>query len=113
MWQRDQLSRDIATWQKKWDDKKYYSELIFDSATFIKELPHSVEAMFFLPTNCAGDIYDGPKCESYARRAHRKFIEHFKLSPLQVPLLKFDLWNWDTPFSLAEPGDTTPTEPGP
>ena len=88
---------------KRWNDGKFYDELIFESAVYLERLPYSVEAFFFLTTDCKGDIYDGPKCESYVRRAHRNFIDHFKLSPLDVPLLKFDLWNWDTPFSLAEP----------
>lgn len=67
------------------------------------ELPHSVEAMFFLPTGCGGDIYDGPKCEDYARAAHRRFLASFNLTESEVPLLKFDLWNWDAPFTVAPP----------
>eukprot|EP00966_Prymnesium_polylepis_P221430 5122242-Prymnesium_polylepis.2 len=55
--------------------------------------------MFYVPTNCDGDIHDGPRCEDYVRAAHRKFLQNFTLSEIQVPLLKFDLWNWDAPFS--------------
>jgi len=98
MRRRDELAREVAA-TKIWDDHKYYDELIFESAAFVEKLPHSVEAMFYVPTNCDGDIHDGPRCEDYVRAAHRKFLQNFTLSEIQVPLLKFDLWNWDAPFS--------------
>ena len=69
----------------------------------------TVEAMFYIYSGNQGrgngdcgkgaDIYDGPKCEDYARAAHRKFLQTFNLQERQVPLLKLDLWNWDYPFS--------------
>jgi len=100
MAQRDALSRVTATEHKMWDDKKYYAELIFDSSVFLRNLPYSVEAMFFLPTRCNGDIYDGAKCEDYVRTAHRTFLQNFTLTEEQVPLLKLDLWNWEAPFTM-------------
>ena len=43
-------------------------ELIFDSAVFLDQLPHSVEAMFFLPTGCGGDITTGPNARTMPER---------------------------------------------
>ena len=65
-------------------------------------LPDSVGAIFYLKgSNCAGDIFDGPKCEDYARAAHRTFLDHFGLTAEDVPLVAFDLWNVDEPFSAG------------
>lgn len=68
-----------------------------DDQTFVKNLPHSVAAVFFLPTPCE-DIYDGPKCEDYARGAHRNFLRHFRLTELELPLVKFEFTDFETPF---------------
>ena len=82
---------------KMWDDGKYYDELIFESAAYMRELPKSVEAIFYTTGTC-GDVYDGPKCAQYARAAHGNFLRHFGLTAKDVPLLKFDLFNWQQPF---------------
>ena len=55
-------------------------------------------AFFFVPSVCAGDIFDGPKCKDYAIGAHRTFLASFGLSASDVPLLRFDPSNWTTPF---------------
>ena len=62
--------------------------------------PFSAAAVFFLPTKCE-DIYDGPKCEDYARGAHRNILRHFRLTETEIPLVKFDYFNWETPFTAV------------
>jgi len=91
---------------KAWDDHKFYNEVIIDDITFVTSLPHSISAVFYLPAAC-DDIYDGPKCESYARGAHRNMLRHFALTEQQLPLVQFDYMNWARPFSAAPNCDPT------
>merc|ERR1712070_244039 len=72
---RNKLARD-GIWynHKMWDDGKFYDEQVFDAATFTKSLPGSIDAFFFIRGGMCKDAYDGPKCESYARSAHRAFL---------------------------------------
>lgn len=111
-WPPDQLAmameqRDMASvrgWKpmaKMWDDGKFYSELIFNADHFIEHLPHAIEAFFYISENCEmgkSDVYDGPKCGDYAKGAHANYLRHFNLSAEEVPLVHFDLWNWEMPF---------------
>ena len=86
---------------KMWDDGKFYSELIFNADHFIEHLPHAIEAFFYISENCEmgkSDVYDGPKCGDYAKGAHANYLRHFNLSAEEVPLVHFDLWNWEMPF---------------
>lgn len=85
---------------KVFDDHKFYNELILDDQYFVHHLPQSIEAVFYLPTAC-DDIYDGPKCEAYARGAHRNILRHFKLTEAQVPFVKFDYFDWKQPFQAV------------
>lgn len=85
---------------KFWDDGKFYDELIFDAEYFVANLPHSITAFFFQPGLCGGDAYDGPKCTDYAIGAHRNFLAHYGLTKEDVPLLQFDSFNWDLPFTV-------------
>ena len=84
------------------------NEIILDEAVFAANVPQSVSAVFFLPTTCE-DVFDGPKCEAYARGAHRNLLRTFELTEERLPLVKFDFFNWDTPFSAAPNCDPTAT----
>jgi len=102
---RETIRRDkLRPPQKTWNDGKFYSELIFDAAHFTANLPDSIEAVFYLDDNC-GDAYDGPKCKNYGIGAQTAIATHFGLDNGKLPLLKLDLWNWNTPFTdvLAQP----------
>ena len=85
---------------KLFDDNKFYLEAIFDAEAFKRNLPASIEAVFYLDGDCA-DSMAGPKCEDFARRAHANMKRHFGLTDEQLPLLKLDPWNWRQPFSPA------------
>ena len=78
-------------------DGKFYNELIFDAAAFTANLPNAIEAVFYLREDCS-DAISGPKCEDYSRAAHRSILKHFGLTPGQVPFLRFQPWDWTTPF---------------
>ena len=112
-------------WHKGFDDHKYYVEMIFESQAFIDQLPASIEAVFYLhvdrsrwafepmginwpdvEADCV-DATSGPKCRDYATRAHTAMLEHFQLTAEQLPLLRFDPYNWDCPFSWPGGGTTT------
>ena len=102
---REQLrAADTKPLHKRFDDHKFYVEAIFDSEVFVAELPASIEAVFFLDgpevrgQNCWDCWTSGHKTESYARRAHRTLLRHFELTSAQLPLLRFNPWNWDVPF---------------
>lgn len=88
------------------DDHKFYNEVIIDDRAFADNAPQSIYAVFYLPTAC-DDIYDGPKCEDYARGAHRNILRHFKLTEAQLPLVTFDFFNWEKPFAAAANCDPT------
>jgi len=83
---------------KVWDDHKFYNEVIMDEQTYVANLPHSISAVFYLPTPC-DDIFDGPKCEDFARGAHRNILRHFQLTEAQIPFVEFDYFNWNKPFT--------------
>jgi hypothetical protein len=78
---------------------QFYIEAMFDAAAFTRQLPHAIEAVFFLKEDCT-DSLSGPKCEDYSRTAHATLLEHFGLTNEQLPLLQFDPWNWEAPFTL-------------
>ncbi|KAL3919871.1 MAG: hypothetical protein SGPRY_005474 [Prymnesium sp.] len=90
--------RNVKPQFKAWDDHKFYNELVMDDQTYTHNLPKSIEAVFFIPTSC-DDIFDGPKCEAYARGAHRNILRHFQLTEAQLPLVKFDFFNWERPLT--------------
>ena len=93
MWVREgYAARDSDPPFKVWQDSKHYNELVFDADTFVRELPHAIEAFFMMAHDDCDDVHDGPKCNEYTFFAHRRFLEHFGLTRAQVPLLKLDLW---------------------
>ena len=75
-----------------------------DAAEFVRNLPHSIEAVFYLREDCS-DAISGAKCEDYGRAAHRRILERFGLTAEQLPLLRLDPWRRDggRPFSKDEP----------
>ena len=83
--------------------------MIFDAAYFVEQLPHSIEAVFFMKNNdCVDSFYDGHKCEDYARKAHKRMLKYFHLTDAQLPLLELDLFNWKQPFRDVNPHPTPP-----
>ena len=56
--------RDRKPHFKGWDDNKYYNELIFDPGTFNRNLPHSIEAVWYLTrSDCKSDVLDAEAAE--------------------------------------------------
>lgn len=87
---------------------RFYDEIILSKDTYVANLPASIEAVFFLRNMDCKDAFDGPKCGDYARLAHQKILKHFSLSPDELPLLEFDLWNWKRPFRDTNPNPRPP-----
>jgi len=87
---RDEMSRsNRQPAHKKWQDGKFYDELIFESAAYLEQLPRSIEAMFYLTTNCKVDIFDGPKCKDYVQKVRCAM----KLHAMSIVLDYMDLAN--------------------
>ena len=97
--QAELRSRNQKASYKKWDDHKFYNEVIMDEQTYIANLPHSIAAVFYLPTSCDDIFSVGPKCEDYARGAHRNMLRHFRLTETELPFVKFDFFDWEKPFT--------------
>jgi hypothetical protein len=72
--------------------KDIYNELVLDSKTWVANLPHSIEAVFY-PKGCS------QVTEDRARAAHAALVQHFKI---ETPLLILDTSNWETPFAIAK-----------
>ena len=81
------LYRDWAWMKEQHCCPTYYNEVVVDGLHWTEHLPDTIEAFFG-----TGDL---------ARTQHRAFLREYGLSAQQVPLLAFDLSNWDEPFSLA------------
>ena len=103
---------------KDFDDRKFYVEMIFDADAFVRRLPLSIDAVFYMRVDrskwecpqCLGlswpdvepncvDATSGPKCRDYATRAWRKILSHFHKTPRELPLLQLDPHNRERPFS--------------
>ena len=79
------------------------------------QLPRAIEAFFFIAddTNCHSDNVwanvDSSEgrhnhCEGYARRAQQAFLQRYRLTAEDVPLLRLDPHaDGPTPFTLADP----------
>ena len=83
-------------------------EAIFEADAFVRALPRSVEAIFFMrPSDeqewACEDALSGAKCEGYARAAWATFRRKFGLTPQQLPLVEFDPKNWQAPFRPVLP----------
>lgn len=105
---------------------EFYVEMIFNAQTFVDALPQAIEAVFFMKVsrervrcesnrpNCPHlglewpgiddgqdciDATSGPKCKDYATRAWRTLLCHFDLEPTRLPLLQFDPFDWERPFT--------------
>ena len=77
----------------------YVAQLILDSHTYVEGLPWTIEAAFYQEADCTG-VWDGPKCEEYAREAYDRFLEKFKVTSSDIPLLRLDPKDWAKPFRL-------------
>ena len=42
-------------------------------------------------------------CTRYAKQAHANMRAHFGLNAQELPFVMFDPWDWDKPFSDANP----------
>ena len=96
-------------WKKFFQqDNKWYVEAIFEADAFVRALPRSVEAFFFMrPSDeqewACEDALSGKKCETYARAAWANMRRHFGLSARELPLVELDPRNYRAPFRAVLP----------
>lgn len=60
-----------------------HNEIILDAATWVHNLPHTIEAVFTIPTN-------DPRSKEEARRVHQKYLRDTGLRVEDVPFLLYD-----------------------
>ena len=84
-----------------------YNEIVLDAATWLRNLPHSVEAMFVV--DCAPRARNTPYSASRtcagaqqtARRNYDAFVAEYGLSEATFPLLRLSPDELERPFSAA------------
>ena len=94
---------------KRFDDGRFYVEAIFDAEEFVRNLPRSIESVFFTKPSPAqrfscDDALSGSKCLDYARVALRRIRRHFGLSEVELPFVRFDPFNAERPFTDVPSG---------
>ena len=73
-----------------------YNELVMDADAWKDHMPQTIEAVFY-PTHSECDA----SCRSKAETTHSKFLHEFGVSSDDYPLLKLDVSDWNSPFSVA------------
>ena len=73
-----------------------YNELVMDADAWQDHMPQTIEAVFY-PTHSECDS----SCRSKAETTHSKFLREFGVSSDDYPLLKLDVSDWNSPFSVA------------
>ena len=91
-------------------DFKGYNEIVVESDTWLRNLPRSVEAIFYLEcqegeanTQYSGADGRGPaktcaEAQKRAIAAHRKYLETYGLDSHAFPMLKLTTTEWSAPF---------------
>ena len=75
-------------------------QLVIDLRSLEESLPRTVEAFFYLANSNSW-------FQEMARNTHRRFLEEYKLTAEEVPLLRLDQIA-DVPFKLASTSDVAP-----
>jgi len=78
------------------DGNGAYNEVVIDAESVVESLPWSVEAFVFLSGT------DGAKRaeeEEKVRKAHAAFLRAYRVTAADVPLLRVDLTDFNSPFS--------------
>ena len=74
-------------------DRSYYNEFIVDGIRWAANMPRTVEAIFEVGGD-EGKIEEG-------RAVIRDMAKAYHFTPERLPLLSFDVTNWEKPFSLT------------
>ena len=70
-------------------------EVVINWKTLRDHMPQAIAAFFLV----GDDLGQGDKTGIDVVKAHSNFLSKHQLTALEVPLAKFDPWDWDTPFS--------------
>ena len=74
-------------------EQPHYNEVIVDTATYAANLPHSLEAVFYLADSDSDAV-------QHARAVHQGFLAEYP-DQAGVPLLRLDMRALNAPFSNA------------
>ena len=101
------------TWERDapWDfvkDGGFYNELVINFDAFHAALPEAIEAIFYIDGGCndrrpqpwvPGGTYEAARrCEDYARWAHAELQAAWPLRARNIPLVKMNVWSFESPF---------------
>ena len=78
---------------------KGYNQLVVSADPWLQNLPHSIEAMFFV--ECEHEQEECLDARERMRATHEKFLVHHKISAAECPLLSLRPSNWDEPFAAT------------
>lgn len=78
-------------------------ELVYDANEWNPHLPGTIEAFFVTKTDRVHD--SAPTVDR-----HRSFLQHYRLSAEDVPLLTFDPTNWESPFDRFLPAHASSSQ---
>lgn len=84
---------DFGTFLQKAAFNGFYNEIIIDSRWWDRHLPHSVEFMYYGTADASVAIN--------TKAVHRHFLQKYKLTEDEFPLLQMDKNDWHAPFKLA------------
>jgi len=73
-----------------------YNEIIYGCNAWNSHLPTTIEAFFVIAGGWESQNRNGPTAN-----LHRAFLQRYRLSEDNVPLLTFDPENWNRPFTVA------------
>ena len=95
----DVVLRFYTQHSQPYKDPQFYSgynEVLYAADVWNDMLPHSIDAFFILKE---------PRSDNHAQTlsAYEKFLRKYGFDAEQVPLLTFDPFNWDAPFSTSLP----------
>ena len=91
------MNRYEQEWSARAKRTMDYSEIVLDSAHWTNHLPDVIEAFFETDDHGKANSPD-PERRDVAKLQHARFLQQYKLSSNQVPLLRFDRTNWQNPF---------------
>ena len=86
------------------------NQVVLDGESMALNLPGTIHA-FFYPESDFCPLYS--ECQNQVRRAHNDFLEFYKKSEAEVPLLRVVPTDWDHPFQQAMMYSPAPPPPPP
>ena len=81
----------------------HYNEVMLDAATWVRHLPHTIEAVFFMESTRheTGWLAHGASHQEYAERTRDRLATQHGVGTETIPLLSLGWTDLDAPFQPA------------